>query len=44
MARFKRPKANKQTASARGAVPCLIVLIAGFSLIILVFYLSLKGG
>ena len=44
MAKFKRPKASKKTASPRAAVPCIILLIAGFGLITLVLYLSLKGN
>jgi hypothetical protein len=44
MARYKRPKASRPPASARGALPCVILLVLGFGLVFFVFYLSLKGS
>ena len=42
MAKFKRPRAAKEAAPARGALPCIILIVLGFALAFLVFYLSLK--
>ncbi|MGA2435900.1 MAG: hypothetical protein ABSG25_11500 [Bryobacteraceae bacterium] len=43
MAKLKaaRPK-SKQAPKALGAVPCVVVLIAGMALLTLLFYLILK--
>lgn len=47
MAKFKpaRPKgkgSGKPAASARGAIPCVLVLVFGMALLVLLFYAILK--
>jgi hypothetical protein len=44
MAKFKLAKARKKAAPARGAVPCIILLISGMALLSLLFWGILKSG
>ena len=48
MAKLKpagQKKAKSSTAkSIRGAVPCLVLIVAGIVLVCLMFYLSLQSG
>lgn len=37
-------KGKTKTKSAKSAIPCVIVLIAGFTLVFLLFYLVLKSS
>jgi hypothetical protein len=46
MAKF-RPAGSrkaKRTSDTRGFIPCLILLITGFTLFFLLFYLVLRSG
>ncbi len=44
MAKFKpaRPKAKAKAPKARGAVPCILFLLLGMTLLLLLFYAILK--
>ena len=47
MAKFKPAgsrKAKAPTTSLRGAIPCFVVILVGFTLIFLLFYDVLKSG
>jgi len=44
MAKFKPAKAKKKAPPARGAVPCIILLISGMALLFLLFWSILKSG
>jgi hypothetical protein len=47
MAKFKPAgsrKAKTPTTSLRGAIPCFVVILVGFTLIFLLFYEVLKSG
>lgn len=46
MGKFKAPKPKKSAAAqnVKGGLPCVIVIIAVFGLIMLLFYAVLKSG
>jgi hypothetical protein len=44
MAKFKPVKAKKKTPPARGAVPCIILLIGGMALLTLLFWAILRSS
>ncbi len=46
MAKFKAASAKKKTAakSFANAIPCLALIILGFTLIMFLFYLVLRSG
>jgi len=46
MAKFKPAGSRRTTASRsnRGLIPCAILILAGFALIMLLFYEILKSG
>jgi hypothetical protein len=46
MARFKAASAKKKTSakSFANAIPCLVLIILGFALIMFLFYLVLRSG
>jgi hypothetical protein len=48
MAKLKLAGQNKSKSSPaksmRGAVPCLVLIVAGIALLCLMFYLSLQSG
>ena len=43
MAKFKPPKGKKPQASARSAVPCLVLLVTGMIIIFLLFWALLRS-
>jgi hypothetical protein len=46
MAKFKPPGSKKARppGSNRGLIPCVFLLVTGFAIIFLLFYLLLKSG
>ena len=46
MAKFKSPRGKKSNimADAKGAIPCLVVILSIFGLIMVLFYAVLKSG
>lgn len=42
MGKFKLAKRNAKAPPARGAVPCILVLVSGMVLLLLLFYYMLK--
>jgi hypothetical protein len=46
MAKYKAPKGKKSTAASdlRGALPCLVVVLAIFGLLMFLFYLVVKSS
>ncbi len=46
MAKFKAPKGKKSTAASdlRGALPCMVLVLAIFGLIMFLFYLAMKSS
>ena len=44
MAKFKPAKGKAQPASARGAIPCLILIVSGMLLVALLFYMFLRSN
>lgn len=42
MAKFKPAKAKKSRAAAQGGLPCVILMIGGFVLILLFIYFVMK--
>jgi hypothetical protein len=47
MAKFKPARAKgsgKAAPTARGAIPCILILVLGMALLLLLFYAILKPG
>jgi hypothetical protein len=46
MSKFKAPKPKKSAAAQniKGGLPCVILIISGFALVMLLFYAVLKSG
>ena len=44
MVKLKPAKGKSKEKSARGAIPCLILLLSGMALITLLFYAILKSS
>ena len=44
MAKYKAAGMRRQKTSARSAVPCLVILVIGFGIVFLLFYLGMQSG
>jgi len=44
MAKYKAAGTRRPKTSARSAAPCLVILVLGFALVFLLFYLGMQSG
>ena len=44
MAKYKAAGTRRQKTSTRSAAPCLVIIILGFTVVFLLFYLGMQSG